>query len=184
MTTILGFGASTMHGAGDSRGGFLARLQRPGITVINKGVGGNTTRDMAARLDALRAIPREWSIVLLGCNDMPRSNDGHPQNRTTLDEYRRHLTAIFNAVRSSRNLFITSFRVRDTVGIDANTFSDYMRVAVEEALATGGYQIIDLHAASQSFGDRFWAADGMHYNDAGHQYICEEALKQISLSRK
>jgi len=183
MITILGFGASTMQGAGDSRGGFLARLQRPGISVINHGVGGNTTRDMVARLDVLRAISRDWSIVLLGCNDMPRRNDGYPHHRTSVDEYRRHLTTIFNALRSPRNLFITSFRVRDTVGIDANTFTDYMRVAIEEAQAAGGYQIIDLYAASQAFADRFWAADGVHYNDAGHEYICTEALKQVSAAR-
>lgn len=177
--TVLGFGASSMQGVGDSQGGFLKRLARPGITVVNHGVGGNTTRDMMARLDGARAVKRDWSVILLGCNDMPRRDDGEPGRRTKLEEYRRNLTTIFNALRSRDNLFITSFLVRDSVGIDPRLFADYMRVAIEEATAAGGYRIIDLYAASKDFGSRYWADDGIHFNDAGHQSICDLVLKQI-----
>lgn len=182
-TTILGFGASSMQGVGDSRGGFFKRLERPGLSLINKGKGGDTTRAMVARLEPLRAIKRDWTVILLGCNDMPRGGDGQPEKRTGLDEYRRNLATIFNALGSANNLFVSSFLVRPGV-VDHRLFADYMRVAIEEATAAGGYQIWDLHAASKAFGDRYHAPDGVHYNDAGHQMICDEVLKRIGMAAK
>lgn len=179
VTTILGFGASSMQGVGDSKGGFFKRLERPSLVLINKGKGGDTTTDMAARLEPLRAIERDWTVILLGCNDMPRGNDGQPQKRNSLDMYRRNLTTIFSELRSRNNLFITSFLVRAGV-VDHGLFADYMRVAMEEVNGVGGYQIWDLHAASKAFGDRYLAPDGVHYNDAGHQFICDDVLKRIN----
>ena len=50
LNTIIGFGASSMQGAGDSQGGWFARAETLSadkrLRWINRGVGGNTTRDM------------------------------------------------------------------------------------------------------------------------------------------
>ncbi|HNW96714.1 MAG TPA: GDSL-type esterase/lipase family protein [Candidatus Paceibacterota bacterium] len=72
-----GVGASN---ASDSYGAYLA--QSLGITVVNKGVGGDTTLRALERLqsDVLDLSPRpEIAIVLLGGNDLL---DGIPQTET------------------------------------------------------------------------------------------------------
>ncbi len=88
---IIGFGASSMAGVGDSAGGFFRRLQnaaasqQPDLTFFNLGVSGTTTADMLARADEVTVQGNHRLIVLLGCNDVPRANDAAPHRRATLD---------------------------------------------------------------------------------------------------
>src|SRR5580698_5523192 len=102
MDTIVGLGASTMAGSGDSQGGFFKRVEQlykqrhPQTQFVNLGVGGNTTRDMLDRMAAVKSIPTYDLIVLLGCNDLPRDNDQFPSSRTTLTEYSANLQAMLS----------------------------------------------------------------------------------------
>src|SRR4051812_15814222 len=102
--TLVGFGASTMQGAGDdpAHGGAFRRLAAlvPGAErqYVNLGIGGNTTTDMLARVEACQAIVPRDVIVILGCNDLPRTPDGSPHRRTTLTAYAENLNHIFKAI--------------------------------------------------------------------------------------
>ena len=81
--TILAIGSSSIEGAGASRRelGFVPLLQAglerrlPGVTVtvINKGIGGETTKDTADRLEQETAAARPDLVLWqLGTNDMLR----------------------------------------------------------------------------------------------------------------
>ena len=117
MNTIVGYGASTMAGSGDSQGGFFKRVEQLykqrhlQTQFVNLGVGGNTTRDMLERFAAVKSIPTYDLIVLLGCNDLPRDNDPCPSARTTLAEYSANLREILPKIQGERSLFISSFWV-------------------------------------------------------------------------
>jgi lysophospholipase L1-like esterase len=176
---ILGFGASSMQGVGDTQGGFMKRLQTAldGTQVVNLGIGGNTTRDMLKRVAAVEPYKPYYSIVLLGCNDMPRTNDHNAAHRTGLAEYRENLRTLFAKIRSDQNILVTSFFPDESkVGISLKTFSAYMTTAQEVA---AGYEVWDLFTESLPLVKQYWAADGLHFNDAGHVYLCRELMRKL-----
>jgi lysophospholipase L1-like esterase len=182
MERLLGFGASSVEGVGDSQGGFLKRLGQKLAAAgkpyecLNYGVGGNTTRDMLARLPQIRPHLPAKVIVLLGSNDFPRDVDWAPESRVPLDEFRRNVDKIFDELGSPSAIFVTSFAVcPPRTGIMPPTFQSYMEQALKSA-AAHQMRIWDLHAESLRWDDRYLAEDGLHYNDAGHEMIAEHLL--------
>src|SRR5471030_1936019 len=124
MRTILGYGASTMEGVGDPKGGFFKRLQgmHPEIRWVNLGVGGNTTRDMVARMSACQQQAPYDIVVQLGCNDFPREREAPNPRRTTLAEYTANLNTLLGTIRGERSLFVSSLRVSpDQTGVTWDT---------------------------------------------------------------
>lgn len=77
-STIIAFGDSLTsgHGAGENQGWPEQLSRRLGITIINRGISGNTTADALARLDrdVLRHDPR-MVLVCLGANDYFRKRN-------------------------------------------------------------------------------------------------------------
>lgn len=186
MNVIVGYGASTMAGSGDSQGGFFKRVEQlykqwhPQTQFVNLGVGGNTTRDMLERLAAVESIPTYDLIVLLGCNDLPRDNDQFASTRTTLPEYSANLQALLPKIRGKRSLFISSFSVSsEQTGVKKMDFDSYVTAAVQIA-GENGYSIWDLYHESQDVVAKYWAADGLHFNDAGHQLIATGAMRWLT----
>ncbi|CAN5323731.1 hypothetical protein BH09VER1_BH09VER1_37500 [soil metagenome] len=172
---LLGFGASSMQGVGDTQGGFLSRLASRCLAtgthqVTNAGVGGNTTRDMLGRLPTLN-LPPDDLIVLLGCNDLPRAHDPSPENRVPLSEYRANLTTLLAALKGQRNLFVSSFLPSEPLtGVSLETFESYMAAATQIARELD-YEIWDLFAETKHGAETYLAPDGLHFNDAGHAFL-------------
>lgn len=183
---LIGFGASTMAGTGDSQGGFFKRSEKV-LTGQGKpyefklhAVGGDTTRNMLARAGNTVAAGTHDLIVMLGCNDLPRKNDSKPHIRTTLQEYERNLSALLRQIRGAHSLFISSFPVDpEKTGVPRDQFKDYMALAT--ALAeSNDYQIWDLyHELLDKDLTACWAEDGLHFNDAGHAMIAEGLIKRV-----
>jgi lysophospholipase L1-like esterase len=185
MTRLVGFGASTVQGAGDSEGGFFRRLERKLAAAgtphqcLNHGVGGDSTRDMLARFQAVRNDLPGRAVILLGSNDIPRDRDPWPQNRVPLDEYEANVRMLLAPFVHPGAIFVSSFLIcpRRT-GMDPGTFARYLeaalRIAKSRALETW-----DLHAESCGFGEKYFSADGVHYNDAGHEFIAEGICRRM-----
>lgn len=181
--TIVGFGASTMQGAGDTQGGCFARLKLAGATLgaqwINCGIGGDTTRQMLQRAPAVAAHHATHLVVLLGCNDLPRSGDPAPDMRTTLDEYAQNLDRLLPAIRAPRSLFVTSFAVAPRVGINDDDFARYVAAAADAA-RRHGYELWDLYGQTLQTISRYWAPDGVHLAGAGHQFVADGAWRWLT----
>lgn len=180
--TLVGFGASTMQGVGDSQGGFFKRIQPalsatyPGLRFINHGVGGNTTQDMLNRAEQTAALGAYDLVVILGCNDMPRNNGDTDPKRLPPDRYEANLKQLLATIRGRRSLFISSFPVRV---VSRAIFDDYMPRAVRVA-REAGYEIWDLYAELRNRDlTSLWASDGVHFNDAGHQLIADGVLARL-----
>lgn len=185
MTKLIGFGASTMHGVGDSQGGFFKRLEAKLAAAgkprecLNFGIGGNSTRDMLGRFGEVRAHLPSATVIVLGCNDLPREFDAWPQNRVPLADYEANLKLMFRELAHPETIFVSSFRVCPVrTGIEPETFSEYMGAALKMA---GRFKLAtwDLYAESARFGDEYFAQDGLHYNDAGHEFIAEHLCGMI-----
>lgn len=185
MNTIVGFGASTMVGCNDSQGGFFKRVEQlynqrhPQTQFANLGVRSSTTRDMVDRIAAVKSIPRYDLIVLLGCNDLPRDNDEHPSDRTTVAEYSANLRVMLPKIRGERSLFISSFWVSpEQAGLKKTDFDSYMTAAMQIA-GESGYSVWDLYHECQEDVAEYWAVDGLHFNDAGHQMIADGVMRWL-----
>ncbi|MDE2817033.1 MAG: SGNH/GDSL hydrolase family protein [Chloroflexota bacterium] len=65
-----------------------ARYPSHGLTIVNRGIGGNTIRDLAARWqeDVLAEEP-DWLSVKIGINDVGRLILGLMSDHVPLDEY-------------------------------------------------------------------------------------------------
>jgi lysophospholipase L1-like esterase len=188
MDSLIGFGASTMQGAGDSQGGFFKRLETKLAQAgsprrcINYGVGGDSTRDMLARFGKLRPHLPSAAIVLLGSNDIPRDGDPWPQNRLPLPDYRVNVEIILKAFVHPGTLFVSSFLIcPERTGMHPEVFAEYMGAALKIA-ASLDLAIWDLYAESLAFGGNYFAPDGVHYNDAGHEMIAERVWRMIKNS--
>ena len=185
MDKLIGFGASSVQGVGDSEGGFFLRLEkklakagRP-FECINCGLAGDTTRDMLARLDRVeRHLPAK-SIIFLGSNDIPRDGDSEPHRRTNLSEYTQNVESITKVLGGKGSLFVTPFAVCPIrTGVQPAVFSAYLKAASKIAVS---HQMAawDFYTESLALGDRYLAEDGMHYNDAGHELIAERLLALV-----
>lgn len=185
MDKLIGFGASTMQGAGDSQGGFFKRLERKLAEAgrphqcLNFGIGGNSTRDMLARFDEVKAHLPCKAVILLGSNDFPRERDIWAQNRTTLDEYRKNVATILGAFAGPQTVFVSSFLICEKrTGMDPKVFAQYIGEAIKIARSLR-MKVWDLHAESLTFEGRYFAPDGVHYNDEGHEYIALRVLPLV-----
>jgi lysophospholipase L1-like esterase len=58
------------------------------------------------------------------------------------------------------------------------TFRAYQEAALELAHARS-FVIWDLHAESLQWGGKYLCEDGIHYNDAGHEFIAERLLPMV-----
>jgi lysophospholipase L1-like esterase len=118
-------------------------------------------------------------VVVLGCNDMPRANDKFPKNRTDLAEYTKNLDQMFARIKGTRSLFITSFPVsQEKTGVSPETFDQYMTAATEVA-RRHGYDIWDAYTELLGKAAPYWAEDGLHFNDAGHQMLAEAVVSRM-----
>jgi lysophospholipase L1-like esterase len=189
---LIGFGASSMEGVGDSEGGFFQRFQNAvspqysDLTFVNLGTGGNTTHDMLTRVEAgahQQELNGEHSlIVLLGCNDVPRVNDKAPHRRATLDEYERNLRALLPLIRGANSLFISSFPVCATrTGVQEETLASYMAAASAVA-SECGYALWDLYGELKDTDlTPYWAKDGLHFNNEGHALLTTRLASYLPL---
>jgi lysophospholipase L1-like esterase len=181
MTKLIGFGASTAQGVGDSQGGFFKRLERKLAAAgrahecLNFGIGGNTTVDMVARLDTLRPHLPARAILLLGSNDLPRDGDWEPSRRVGMADFKENMHKIFEMFAAGPTIFASSFQVS---WVTEASFRAYQEAALEMARARA-FTIWDLHAESLQWGGKYLCDDGIHYNDAGHELIAERLLPMV-----
>lgn len=180
VSRFVGFGASTVAGAGDSQGGFFKRVENSVIEsgtkleFSNEGRGGETVYDMLKRAVKLEHLRPYDVVVLVGCNDMPRANDATPDVRSAKEDYVRYMASLLHYLKGRRSLFISSFLVsEEATGISPKIFGEYMSQALSLAWSTR-YDIWDLYGETKDSVSKYWAPDGLHFNESGHALIAEK----------
>jgi lysophospholipase L1-like esterase len=177
------------------------------LTVVNAGVGGNTTRDALNRLerDALRHRPR-LLVLQFGINDSAVDVWKQPPATTArvpLPEYLDNLRAMVRTARTQQIqvVLMTPNPLRWTPklkslygkppydpaaedGFESATLRPY--IAALRHLATElTLPLVDVHAAYPAFAAHHQTSmdtlllDGMHPNDLGHQLVAQQLLPVI-----
>ena len=80
----------------------LARYPAYKLTVVNRGIGGDTTRNLAARWerDVIAERP-DWLSVMIGINDVWRAFGGNATEAVPLPEYTATLRALLVRTRAA-----------------------------------------------------------------------------------
>jgi lysophospholipase L1-like esterase len=178
------------------------------FTIVNSGVGGNTT-DMAAKRFERDVVAHEPDIVVIqfGINDSAVDvwrNPPATQSRVPLDAYTRNIESFVKTLagHGAKAILMTPnpcrwtpelkrlydkppYRTDDVDGWNV-TLADYAQ-AVREVAEASGTPLVDVYAAFQNYARREGQdmndllLDGMHPNDSGHAIIAEMLIKTIKI---
>lgn len=165
-----------------------ARYPHLGLRWTNRGVSGNTVRDLANRweVDALPLQP-DWLVIMVGANDCSRRyNPERISEAVYVEEYEQTLRDLLGrAVESSGCRLI----VAEPFVIEADPGDQRLQDTRELCLAARRVAS-DLNALSVHTQELFddvlkstkaedWSSDRVHPNLAGHALIASGILREL-----
>jgi len=151
------------------------------ITAIHAGVGGNTSKDMLARLDRdVISKKPDWMTLSCGVNDV-----WHGAAGVDLEDFKKNITSILDQCQAAhiQILVMTATCIQENDAFDENkrlaAYNDWLRATAKAR---------NLPLADESAA--YWAAlkaaeprqgniltnDGVHPNPAGHQIMASTIL--------
>lgn len=209
--TVVAFGDSTTapRGALAVYAGILEKeLRAKGVnaTVLNAGVGGNTT-DMARRRFKTDVLDRGPAVAIIqfGINDAAVDVWKDPPatgSRVSLDAYRANLEYFVDTLSAAgvKTVLMTpnpmrwTARLRERYGKppylseDADGFNVLLKTyadAVRQVAREKKAGLIDVYAAYEAFGARDGQSvdalllDGMHPNEKGHRIVADLLIARV-----
>lgn len=156
------------------------------ITPIPAGVGGNTSKDMVARLgpSVLDKKP-DWMALSCGVNDVWHGDNGVP-----LDVYKQNITAIVDRAQEKgiKVMILTS----TPIGEEDNAFNsklaaynDFLRQLAKERKLPIADLGADFHAVldrlQRTAASRNLTADGVHMNPEGNVLMAKGILRAFGV---
>jgi lysophospholipase L1-like esterase len=156
------------------------------IVPIPAGVGGNTLRDMLARLnrDVLSKKP-DWLTLSCGVNDVWHGADG-----CTLDEFKKNITSIIDQSQAAgiKVVIMTATVINENLSMDDNQklipYNDFLR----QLAAARHLPLADENAAFRSalvghdVHPPYLTEDGVHPNSSGSQVMAQTLLGAFGAS--
>lgn len=168
-THIIALGDSLTVGQGASsvEHGFISILEkRLEISIENRGVSGNTTRDALLRLksDVLDKQP-DIVMILLGGNDYLK--------RIPNEETFKNLRTIIEAVQAQGGVVLL-------IGIRGGLLTDHFADDFRDlAKATGSAYVPDV--LNSIFGELTLMSDQVHPNDRGYEKIADKVAPTLMI---
>ena len=165
----------------------IARYPELGLTFVNKGIGGNTTRNLADRWeqDVIAERP-DWLSVKIGINDVWRAFGSNPHEAVPLPEYTATLRDLLDQVRTrtdARLILIEPYMIEPDRSRPMRKEMDRYGGAVRqlateyEAVFVPAQHAFDVALAHTTPAD--WADDQIHPNAPGHAVIALAFLRAV-----
>ncbi len=160
------------------------------LEIVNKGIGGNTTRDLKARWDNdVSRLHPDWLTIIIGTNDVWRQFDAPDQDHVLPDEFEANLRQLISGVPpqlSSGLVLMTPFFIEpsraDPMRARMDEYSDIVRKVARESDAI----FVDTQAAFNRVLEvqpsSALADDRVHPNAIGHMVIARAWLNAIGFS--
>jgi len=178
------FGNGYVHFA---RAFLLARYPALNLDILNRGIGGNTVRDLAARWDDdVIALRPDWLSVKIGINDVWRTVAGRAAEAVPLDEYAATYERLLRRAKeeTSARLILMEPYVIESDRQDAfRALIDQYILVVHRLAEQYGAILIRTQAA---FDDAltgqpaaYWAEDRVHPGAPGHAVIARAFLRGV-----
>ena len=168
----------------------LARYPDYGLTVVNRGVSGDTTRHLAARwtTDVLAEQPA-WVALMIGINDVWRAFDANGAGAVPLAEYTSLLHQLLRQTQQrtpARLILLDPYMIEPDRSRPMRRMMDRYGAVLPALAAEYGA----LHVPTQAAFDTAllhtrptdWAADSIHPNAPGHAVIALAFLRTIEFA--
>jgi lysophospholipase L1-like esterase len=172
------------------RGLVTARHPELGLTWVNRGIGGDTVRDLAERwdADAIGTAP-DWLSVMIGINDIWHAFGSQPEKAVPLDEYATTLRALLRRAveRTGCRLIVAEPYIIEPDRAEAQrAATDRYRLVAREI----GAEFDAIFVATQDAFDEVlrvtapadWADDRIHPHRPGHAVIAQTFLRALGFS--
>jgi lysophospholipase L1-like esterase len=133
----------------------------PGVTIVNRGIGGDTTLSVLARLDTILSVSATTAFVTIGTNDILR---GDP-----LDQVKaRYHTILDRLIDHGARVVVTSTPL--TTSRRTNVQITDLNADIETYCGRKSCAFVDLNTAISHDGLLSWGMtlDGVHLNGAGY----------------
>jgi lysophospholipase L1-like esterase len=164
-----------------------ARYPELGLEWTNRGVGGDTVRDLEARWDADAIAPApHWLSVMIGINDVWRAFDGSPTHAVPLAEYDRTLRDLLGRVVAATDcqlILATPYLIEPDRDEPQRKMSDRYGAVVRSIALETHAVFVDTQAAFDrvliSTPSGAWADDRVHPNLAGHAVLAQAFLRAL-----
>lgn len=165
----------------------LARYPELALSFVNRGIGGNTTRDLEARweTDVIRERP-DWLSVKIGINDVWRAFGPNVHEAVPLSEYRATLGTLLRRARAAtgtRLILLEPYMIEPDRSNPMRRQMDRYGGAVGELAAEHGAVLVRTQAAFDRALEHTrpeqWAGDQIHPNTPGHAIIALAFLRAI-----
>lgn len=168
----------------------LARYPALHLAFVNRGVSGNTTRDLLARWrsDVISEQP-DWLSLKIGINDVWRGFTDLAEDRAKAvppDEYRTNLHRLLDQAQEetrARLILMTPYMIEPDRAHPMRARMDTYGAAVKEIAAERGAVLVDTQAAfdvvlKHTTPDE-WANDQIHPNGPGSAVIAQAFLRAV-----
>ncbi len=168
----------------------VARYPERALVIVNKGVGGNTIRDLDHRWekDVIAERPT-WLSVCIGINDVWRHFDGNSKEAIPLDEYlstlRRLLKRAQDATGAKLILAQPYMVEKDPDNLMRRLMNLYGQSVASLTTELKGTLVrtqAAFDAALVNTSPADWASDHIHPNAAGHAVIALEFLRTLGFA--
>lgn len=165
-----------------------ARYPELGLRWVNRGVGGDTVRDLADRweADAIGTAP-DWLSVMIGINDIWHAFGSHPEQAVPVEEYATTLRALLRRAvdRTDCRLIVAEpYLIEPDRTEPQRAETDrYCLVAREIAAEFDAVNVRTqdaFDAVLASTGPADWAEDRVHPNRPGHAVIAQAFLRALN----
>jgi lysophospholipase L1-like esterase len=165
----------------------LARYPEYNLTLVNRGVGGDTVRNLSARWerDVVGEHP-DWLSVMIGINDVWRHFAYNVQEAVPLEEYRVTLHRLLQRAREATGahlILMQPYMIEPNHQNPMRQLMDVYGSTVELIAKDFGAPLVRTQAAFDtvlaSTPAGFWSSDQIHPGNPGHAVIATAFLKTI-----
>jgi lysophospholipase L1-like esterase len=168
----------------------LARYPELKLTVVNRGIGGNTSRDLRQRWaeDVLAEQP-DWVSVMIGINDVWRVFRNRAADAVPLSEYSAILRELMTQTQhqtGARLLMMTPYMIEADSAHPMRQQMDRFGEAVREIAAEHQAVFVSVQEAFNAVlaysSPIDWSEDQVHPNPPGHTVIALAWLRAVGFT--
>lgn len=165
----------------------LARYPERQLSVLNRGVSGDTTRDLLARwrADVIAAQPH-WLVLKIGINDVWRGFGGDPDEAVPPAEYEANLRRLLDQARAqtpARIILLTPYMIEPDRAHPMRAMMDRYGAMVRALAPAYDAVLVDTQAAFdlalRTTPPSHWADDQIHPSGPGHAIIALALLAAV-----
>ncbi len=168
----------------------IARYPDRNLTIVNKGVGGNTVRDLDKRWEQdVVAEKPNWLSVCIGINDVWRHFGGNAGEAVPLDEYQSTLRRLLKRAQtatSAKLILMEPYMIQpdrsDPMRRLMDVYSQVVDLIASDFNATLVHTQAAFDAALVHTSPLYWAQDHIHPNSPGHAIIAMAVLRAIEFA--